>query len=57
MKELPATLLLRPIGFETIVTYIWLVRGAAYQGQAAVPALILVGVSGLSMLIILRQEA
>jgi len=57
MKELPATLMLRPIGFETIVTYIWLVRGAAYQGQAAVPALILVGVSGLSMLIILRQEA
>jgi len=56
MKELPATLMLRPIGFETIVTYIWLVRGAAYQGQAAVPALILVGVSGLSMLIILRQE-
>ncbi|QIO22927.1 iron ABC transporter permease [Haloarcula sp. JP-L23] len=56
MKELPATLMLRPTGFETIVTYIWLVRGAAYQGQAAVPALILVGVSGLSMLIILRQE-
>jgi iron(III) transport system permease protein len=56
MKELPATLLLRPTGFETIVTYIWLVRGAAYQGQAAIPALILVGVSGLSMLVILRQE-
>ncbi|WP_254278739.1 ABC transporter permease [Haloarcula marina] len=56
MKELPATLMLRPTGFETIVTYIWLVRGAAYQGQAAVPALILVGVSGLSMLVILRQE-
>ena len=56
MKELPATLLLRPTGFETIVTYIWLVRGAAYQGQAAVPALILVGVSGLSMLVILKQE-
>ena len=56
MKELPATLMLRPTGFETIVTYIWLVRGAAYQGQAAIPALILVGVSGLSMLVILRQE-
>ena len=56
MKELPATLMLRPTGFETIVTYIWLVRGAAYQGQAAIPALILVGISGLSMLVILRQE-
>ena len=56
MKELPATLMLRPTGFETIVTYIWLVRGAAYQGEAAIPALILVGVSALSMLVILRQE-
>jgi iron(III) transport system permease protein len=56
MKELPATLLLRPLGGETIVTYIWLVQEAAYYGQAAVPALILVGLSALSMLIILRQE-
>jgi iron(III) transport system permease protein len=56
MKELPATLMLRPIGFETFVTYIWLVQGAGYYGQAAVPALILVAVSGLSMLVILRQE-
>ena len=56
MKELPATLLLRPLGGETIVTYIWLVQEAAYYGQAAVPALILVGLSAFSMLIILRQE-
>ena len=56
MKELPATLMLRPTGFETFVTYIWLVQGAGYYGQAAVPALILVGVSGLSMLVILRRE-
>ncbi len=57
MKELPATLLLKPLGGETIVTYIWQVQEAAYYGQAAVPALILVGVSALSMLIILRQDA
>jgi len=56
MKELPATLLLRPLGEETIVTYIWQVQEAAYYGQAAVPALILVGLSALSMLIILRQD-
>ncbi|WP_324757825.1 ABC transporter permease [Haloarcula sp. GH36] len=56
MKELPATLMLRPTGFETFVTYIWLVQGAGYYGQAAVPALVLVAVSGLSMLVILRQE-
>jgi len=56
MKELPATLLLRPFGEETIVTYIWQVQEAAYYGQAAVPALLLVGLSALSMLIILRQD-
>ena len=56
MKELPATLMLRPTGFETFVTYIWLVQGAGYYGQAAIPALILVGVSALSMLVILRRE-
>jgi iron(III) transport system permease protein len=57
MKELPATLLLLPSGNKTLVTYIWLSQEAAYYGQAAVPALLLVGVSALSMLIILGQGA
>lgn len=56
MKELPATLLLRPTGFETLVTRIWAAESAAVYGQAAIPALILIVVSGLSMVIILRQE-
>ncbi len=49
MKELPATLLLRPLEFETLVTYIWRVQEAGLYGQAAVPALVLIGLSGLSM--------
>jgi iron(III) transport system permease protein len=56
MKELPATLMLSPIGFETLVSYIWLVRGAGSYGAAAIPALVLVGVSALSMAVILAQE-
>ncbi|MCG1002907.1 MULTISPECIES: iron ABC transporter permease [Halobacterium] len=56
MKELPATLMLSPIGFETLVSYIWLVRGAGSYGAAAIPALVLVGVSALSMVVILAQE-
>ena len=56
MKELPATLLLRPTGFETLVSYIWLVQGAGYYGLAAIPALTLIAVSGLSMAVILAQE-
>ena len=56
MKELPATLILQPAGFTTLVTYIWRVQEAGYYGQAALPALLLVVVSGLSMLVILRGE-
>ncbi|ELZ98710.1 ABC-type iron(III) transport system, permease protein [Haloferax mucosum ATCC BAA-1512] len=56
MKELPATLMLRPSGFKTLVTHIWSAYGQGYFGRAVVPALILLFVSGLSMLIIIRQE-
>ncbi|GAB3677420.1 ABC transporter permease [Halopiger thermotolerans] len=56
MKELPATLMLRPLGFETLVTFIWRVEEAGLYGQAAVPALVLVGISGLSMAVMLTQE-
>ena len=56
MKELPATLLLRPIGFDTLVTYIWRVQETGAYGQTAIPALVLVVVSAGSMAVILAQE-
>ncbi|WP_436929286.1 ABC transporter permease [Halosimplex halobium] len=56
MKELPATLLLHPTGFETLVTYIWSLRESGNYGEIAVPALALIVVSGLSMVVILSQE-
>ncbi len=56
MKELPATLLLRPTGFETLVTRIWAAESAGYYGYAAIPALLLLLVSGLSMVLILQGE-
>jgi iron(III) transport system permease protein len=56
MKELPVTLFLRPAGFETLVTQVWSAYEEGFFGQAAVPALILVGISGLSMLVILSME-
>ncbi|WP_306053544.1 ABC transporter permease [Natronococcus wangiae] len=55
MKELPATLILRPTGFETLVTIIWRAQEAAYFQYAAIPALILLFVSGLSMVVLLSQ--
>jgi iron(III) transport system permease protein len=56
MKELPATLLLKPSEFTTLATHIWSVQDAGYFGYAAVPALILLVISGLSMLLLLRTE-
>ncbi|WP_073308508.1 ABC transporter permease [Halobaculum gomorrense] len=54
MKELDTTLILHPTGFTTIVTYIWRVQEAGYYGRAALPALVLVAVSGLSMVPLLK---
>ena len=56
MKELPATLMLQPIGMETLATIIWSAHSSLYYRYAALPALILVVVSGLSMLVVLTQE-
>ena len=45
MKELPATLLLRPIGFDTLATEIWRLTQVGAYSRAAVPALVLIVVS------------
>ncbi len=45
MKELPATLLLRPIGFETLATEIWKYTALGSYSRAAPPALLLIFVS------------
>lgn len=45
MKELPATLLLRPIGFETLATEIWSLTQVGAYSRAAVPALVLIAAS------------
>ena len=45
MKELPATILLRPIGFDTLATEIWSETQVGAYSQAAVPALTLIAVS------------
>jgi iron(III) transport system permease protein len=47
MKELPATLLLRPTGFDTLAVGIWSTADDLLYARAAVPALILVAVSAV----------
>jgi iron(III) transport system permease protein len=45
LKELPVTLLLSPTGFDTLATDIWNATDAGRYGQAAAPALLLIGIS------------
>lgn len=57
IKELPATLLLGPTGFNTLATEIWSATDEAFFARAAGPALLLLAVSALSILLILSQES
>lgn len=45
MKELPATLLLKPIGFETLATEVWSATGVGSYSEASLPALVLIVLS------------
>ena len=45
MKELPATILLRPIGFDTLATEVWSATQVGAYSQAATPALLLIALS------------
>ena len=53
MKELPATLILGPIGFQTLATSIWSATEAALFTQAAAQALLLIAASSVPMAILL----
>ncbi len=56
MKELPVTLMLAPIGFDTLATRIWSATAVGTWAQAGLASLVLVAVSGiLTWLIVLRR--
>jgi iron(III) transport system permease protein len=55
MKELPATLLLRPTGFETLATRIWTAASVGKYGEAAAPALLLLLVSAAPLYALARR--
>ena len=58
MKELPATLLLSPLGFDTLATSIWTATSEAFFARAAAPALLLILASALPMyLLVIRERA
>ncbi len=47
MKELPATLILRPTGFDTLSVRVWTAASEGIYSQAALPSLILVLVAAV----------
>jgi iron(III) transport system permease protein len=47
MKELPATLILRPTGFDTLATRIWTAASEGIYSEAALPSLLLLAVTAL----------
>ncbi len=56
MRELPATLLLGPTGFETLATYLWRVYEAGYFGRAAIPGLLIILASIITLLVMMSAE-
>lgn len=47
MKELPATLILGPLGFNTLATQVWSASSEAFFARAAAPALLLILLSSV----------
>ncbi|MDQ3249993.1 MAG: iron ABC transporter permease [Chloroflexota bacterium] len=56
IKELPATLLLAPIGFKTLATAVWSAVAEAFFAAAAAPALLIVLLSSLPMTFFILRE-
>ncbi len=56
LKELPATLLLRPAGFDTLAVRIWTWANDGFYAQAAPAALLLALASAIPLAFLLRRE-
>jgi iron(III) transport system permease protein len=55
MKELPATLLLRPTGFDTLATRVWSETSAGAFAAAAPSAALLIGVAAIPTWLLTRR--
>lgn len=55
LKELPATLLLRPAGFDTLAVRVWIHAEEGFFAEAAPSALLLVLLAAVPMALLLRK--
>ena len=56
MKELPATLLLSPTGWDTLAVEVWTAANDAAYGEAAAPALLLIAAASIPMLLLAPRD-
>jgi iron(III) transport system permease protein len=56
LKELPATLLLAPTGFDTLATRVWSATAEAFYTRAALPALLLILFGSVPLAIAMIRE-
>jgi iron(III) transport system permease protein len=56
IKELPATLLLRPAGFDTLAVRIWMPASDGHFAEAAYPALLLIVAALLPLTLMLSSH-
>ncbi len=56
MKELPATLLLRPVGFDTLAVRVWLEASEELYQSAAAPALLIVVISLPALALLVARD-
>lgn len=56
MKELPTTLILRPIGFETFAVRIWAFYNDAFRSLIGLPGLFLLVASGVALIVVLWRD-
>ena len=56
MKELPATVILSPLGFDTLATSVWNASIEGFFAQASLPALLLILGSAVAMGVLIHQD-
>lgn len=56
MKELPATLILSPIGFDTLAVQVWTNIGEAFFARAAAPTLLLILLSSVPLALLTVRD-
>jgi iron(III) transport system permease protein len=56
MKEMPATLLLRPFGYDTLAVRVWQLTSESFWEAAALPALTIVAAGILPILVLVKSS-